>query len=125
MENLIEQKEGNESDQISNPHDKDQCILEFRCSHCEQNMNTIKKNTLTVFPNSNNDDICPSCKYKFTKCSVCLCPIKLNSKSNNANLVFCNKCFHGGHYNHYKGWFKEFNECPNSQCDCLCQKEET
>ena len=92
-------------DRINNS--TEQCVLIFRCYHCGEKFN-----------------ICPKCKYKFTKCSVCACPIKLSQNSNNECFVFCNKCSHGGHYDHYKGWFKEFNECPNSRCDCRCQQED-
>ena len=121
-------------DKINNPID--QCVLIFRCYHCGEKFDTLENNiqpNICIYnmginknkiPNIIKEDICPKCKYKFTKCSVCSCPIKLSQKSNNECIVFCNKCSHGGHYDHYKGWFKEFNECPNSRCDCRCQQED-
>ncbi len=114
----------NESEKIRNPNEK--CVLIFTCSYCGSKLNTIKKNSKekTIIKNK-NDDICPECKRNLSKCSVCRCPIKLNINLNNETFIYCTKCSHGGHYDHYQGWFKEFNECPNSQCDCLCQKEET
>ena len=124
-----EQKDDNYSDKIVTP--LNQCVLKFLCSHCGINFDTfahvgqtISNNFMNNNANITNDDICPSCKHKLSKCSVCLCSIKLSNKSNNECLVFCNKCSHGGHYEHYKDWFKEFNECPNSKCDCRCQQEE-
>ena len=103
------------------------CVLVFVCSHCGKKMDTFGKDDENKNSFTNgiiNDDICPKCRFKFSKCSVCLCPINLSKKANNKCIVFCNKCLHGGHYDHYKGWFKEFNECPNSKCDCRCQQEE-
>ena len=119
-------------DRINNS--TEQCVLIFRCYHCGEKFDTlesnIQQNIYIVNKNKNpvnnitSEDVCPKCKNKFSKCSVCLCPIKLSKKSNNEYFVFCNRCKHGGHYDHYKGWFKEFNECPNSRCDCRCQQED-
>ena len=106
----------------------DQCVLVFLCPHCGRKVDTLEShnhpNSILHNPNIIDGDMCPSCKNKLSRCSVCSCPIKLSNKSNNECLVFCIKCSHGGHYEHYKGWFREFNECPNSQCDCRCQQEE-
>ena len=108
-------------------HSLDHCVLVFVCSKCGLKLDPIDKNDKNINSFTNgiiNDNICPNCKFKFSKCSVCLCPINLSKKSDNKCIVFCNKCSHGGHYDHYKGWFKEFNECPNSKCNCRCQQEE-
>ena len=29
-------------------------------------------------------------------------------------------CHHGGHYVHLKEWFRDYNICPASGCDCKC-----
>ena len=130
MESPNDQKEDTDSDKINNC--LEQCVLKFTCSYCGNKLDTFTKNkkenkyplkqinTFSII----NDDKCPQCKVKLSKCSVCSCPVKLSNKSNNECLVFCNKCSHGGHYEHYKGWFQEFNECPNSKCNCRCQQED-
>ena len=94
-----------------------------------------------------DDGSCPSCKQKLTKCAVCLFPISidtniklrrigsssyLNKESNNKDeneknvfnecYVFCTKCLHGGHLEHYKDWFNAFNECPFFKCSCKCEE---
>ena len=124
------QSEENESEK--NPNLDEHCVLIFTCSYCGNKINTTENfsssNSLSLKENFSgqsmmDDDLCPSCKHNFSKCSVCLCPIKISKKLNNECYVYCTKCHHGGHYEHYKGWFKEFNECPNSKCDCRCQDE--
>ena len=128
MDNLNDESE---SEKYRNPNDK--CILLFTCSYCGKKINTIKNNntekplyekeSFYFIPNMANDYICTGCNKPYLKkCSVCLCPIKLN-KINSETIVFCIKCSHGGHYPHYKEWFREMNECPNPKCDCLCQIE--
>ena len=117
------QSEENESEKVINPNN--QCVLIFTCSYCGKKYNTIENisNDKCQVKSMVSDDVCPACKHNFSKCSVCLCFIKLKKIHNNELFVFCTKCHHGGHYEHYKGWFKEFNECPNSKCDCRCQEE--
>ena len=125
-------KDDNESEKIRNP--KDKCILVFRCSYCGEEIDTFDKHfsdnsssmdkgEIYFRQNMTSDDVCPKCKYSYTKCSVCLCPIKINKNLNNVCIIYCNKCSHGGHYEHYQDWFKEFNECPNSKCNCRCQED--
>ena len=126
MESLDDE---NELEKIRNPNKK--CVLIFTCSYCGKKLNTIKNN-LSDNSRDNNTimknrsiDICPGqdCKRNFCKCSVCGCSIKLNLNLNNEAFIYCTKCSHGGHYDHYQEWFKEFNECPNSKCFCRCQEE--
>ena len=125
-----EQKEDTDSDKNNNC--LEQCVLKFTCSYCGNKLDTFtKKKSQNKNPqrqfntyNVTNDDKCPQCKVKLSKCSVCSCSVKLSNKADNDCLVFCNKCSHGGHYEHYKFWFQEFNECPNSKCNCRCQQEE-
>ena len=129
MDKLEELREDSDGDRIINC--SEQCVLEFLCAHCGTKIETLENKLPKIeYPlkkRNNNviikDDKCPYCKEKLSKCSVCSCPIRLSKKSNNECLVFCNKCSHGGHYEHYKVWFQEFNECPNSKCNCRCQEE--
>ena len=125
MESLDEE---NESEKIRNPNEK--CTLIYTCSYCGTKLNTIKKNSSENFMDNSvmknkNYDICSDikCQRNLCKCSVCGCPIKLNINSNSEKFIYCIKCSHGGHFDHYQGWFKEFNECPNSKCDCRCQED--
>ena len=120
----------NDSEKFRNP--KEKCVLIFTCSYCGSKINTIKinlkgsstsKEIEKVIPKNKNDDICQECKRNLAKCSVCQCPIKLKKNLNNQAFIYCTKCSHGGHYDHYQGWFKEFNECPNSRCNCRCQED--
>ncbi len=131
----MEIQNDNESIKTNTSFNKDKCILLYTCYHCGLKINTIQNDSNSQ-SNSNyfkekignylkeikTDDICLDCKRNFVKCSVCLCPIKLN-KDNNECIIYCAKCFHGGHYEHYKEWFNEFNECPNYNCNCRCQED--
>ena len=123
MDNL---NESTDAEKVENQDDK--CILIFTCSYCGERIDTTKNNfegkkELFFNQSMGNDDICPKCKHNFIKCSVCLCPMKLSKNNKNESIIFCTKCHHGGHYEHYAGWFEEFNECPNSKCNCRCQEE--
>ena len=112
-----------ETEKIKNASDKSMLI--FTCSFCGQknfNSNFLSNEKKRILQKENKDDICQNCKNYFTKCSVCLCPLKL-SKDNSVCIIYCTKCCHGGHYEHYQGWFNEFNECPNSKCNCRCQED--
>ena len=124
MESL-EIEEENELENIKKP--KEKCVLVFTCSYCGSKINTLKisnsKEKYKYIIKNSNYDICQSCKRNLSKCSVCHCPVKLSQNLNNEAFIYCTKCSHGGHYDHYQGWFKEFNECPNSQCDCRCQED--
>ena len=110
------------------------CILSLICSKCGKKLSSFitnqlsnkKNNCFSSDKNKNiiNDNECPYCNFNLSRCSVCSCPIKLDILSNKECLAYCNKCLHGGHYNHYKDWFKEFTECPNSKCSCQCQLED-
>ena len=124
--------EDNESEKIRNPNNK--CVLIFRCSYCGEELNTLEENIsdnsyspgkgeIYFRQNMTNYDVCPKCKHNYSKCSVCLCPIKISKNLNNECFIYCTKCSHGGHYEHYQDWFREFNECPNSKCDCRCRDE--
>ena len=109
-------------------------IILFTCSYCGEKLDMDKKSSTInsipsskktspiFFDNSCNDDICPKCKQFYTKCSVCSFPIKLNKNLGNHCIISCTKCSHGGHFEHYQSWFSEFNECPNSKCNCRCQE---
>lgn len=85
----------------------------------------------------------PFCNRKFSKCSVCSEPIKVECviEENKGSLIskkqlpkikkekenfhncyiYCTKCSHGGHLEHYLEWFTEFIKCPNLGCDCNCE----
>ena len=130
MDNLNDESE---SEKDRNRNEK--CILLFTCSYCGKKLNTLNINEddnsssgyekdNIFYQNMANDYICSGCnKTYLKKCSVCLCAIKINKNYNSGCIIFCTKCSHGGHYEHYKEWFTYLNECPNSKCDCRCQEE--
>ena len=88
------------------------------------------------------DTCCPKCAKKLPACSVCLFPIEVNgqtkisklgmvnsqsdlrkeeeTKGRNSMYIWCTRCRHGGHLNHYREWFKTFYACPFSECKCRC-----
>eukprot|EP01125_Pyxidicula_operculata_P012478 TRINITY_DN4093_c0_g1_i1.p1 TRINITY_DN4093_c0_g1~~TRINITY_DN4093_c0_g1_i1.p1 ORF type:complete len:468 (+),score=103.35 TRINITY_DN4093_c0_g1_i1:118-1521(+) len=82
---------------------------------------------------------CPSCTKPLPRCAVCLLPFSCtpfdprNVKtgiethfwaSTNAQFEewfsWCQTCKHGGHVSHMEEWFSTHNECPVSDCNCLC-----
>jgi hypothetical protein len=40
------------------------------------------------------------------------------------SFVFCVSCHHGGHYAHLKDWFKDYDICPATGCECRCSKRD-
>ncbi len=93
-----------------------------------------------------NDNICFYCGQYLSKCAVCNFPITIHNNSNIKRVssvislegneesrnnsdknnpidlyAFCTKCRHGGHFDHYRDWFAEFNQCPFSTCECRCK----
>ena len=36
-------------------------------------------------------------------------------------FVWCQFCRHGGHQKHLEEWFRVNEECPVSNCKCLCR----
>ena len=93
--------------------------------------------------------VCPNCSKKLPNCSICKCPIEINNsninfrtnynrsysnlKDSNANenneneqkfcYIWCIKCKHGGHVEHYLEWFNDYNICPSFECNCKCNDE--
>lgn len=84
---------------------------------------------------------CLDCMHMLPRCAVCLRPIEVyngyaqeikksmaGQKSKNGGekmsqaLVWCPKCFHGGHLGHMLKWM-EGNErrCPVYNCKCRCE----
>lgn len=37
-------------------------------------------------------------------------------------IVWCQKCKHGGHFEHIMDWFTTETRCPVSECDCNCSE---
>ncbi len=103
-----------EDNELEKKPNKNICILIFRCSYCGEELDTFQKNISDM----TNSDSCPKCKHNYSRCSVCSHPIKVNEC-----LVYCTKCSHGGHYEHYQDWFREITECPNSKCSCRCSED--
>ncbi len=96
--------------------------------------------------------VCPCCSKKIPSCSICQSSIEINNTNNNNvknnisnrsfnNLkdtdkneneddkksfryIWCVKCKHGGHVEHYLDWFNEFYVCPSFDCNCKCNSDE-
>ena len=47
-------------------------------------------------------------------CTICQEPITFGL------VIYCYKCYHGGHFNHMKQWFTYNNDCP-AGCSCTCK----
>jgi len=110
-------------------------------NECEVRLTCYFCNTILFPENQFVTNKCPKCQKFLPKCSICFFPIKIsendsipfsyiknnnnkdNFKNKNCEFIFCSKCKHGGHINHYLEWFDEFNVCPFSECNCLCMKE--
>ncbi len=124
------------------------CTLLLKCNYCLRQLDSTKNDSsreytnLGGMPNNLNDNVCFGCGQYLSKCAVCSFPITIhiNSKirkvsSTNTlgnggyeekNMVnelyaFCTKCHHGGHFDHYRDWFQEFNQCPFYNCECMCK----
>ena len=93
-----------------------------------------------------DENTCKNCGRKFPMCSVCERPIEINNKVQTSRMgtvksskelkcleedvkgadqlfVWCSKCDHGGHVDHYKDWFEDCRECPAENCECNCKEE--
>lgn len=48
---------------------------------------------------------------------------KNNGESLENAMVWCPKCFHGGHFSHIMRWMSisEKKKCPVYSCKCKCQ----
>ena len=107
-------------------------------NECEVRLTCYFCNTILFPDNQFITNKCPKCHKFLPKCSICFFPIKINennsvpfknfiynnnNNNNNYEFIFCTKCKHGGHINHYLEWFEEFNVCPFSECNCLCIDE--
>eukprot|EP00039_Didymoeca_costata_P010060 m.134510 g.134510 ORF g.134510 m.134510 type:complete len:894 (+) comp14695_c0_seq4:96-2777(+) len=77
---------------------------------------------------------CPKCKKPLPRCAVCTLHLGTGvarqrssstekSSINNFDRWFtwCQVCKHSGHANHLEAWFKDHEECPVSNCKCLCK----
>jgi len=85
---------------------------------------------------------CLDCMEMLPKCCVCLFPITVyngyaeDMKQTNPNikernggecldnaLVWCPKCFHGGHFEHIMKWMEHSEKrCPVANCKCKCER---
>ena len=111
------------------------------CQNCYLKLNLkIKNNYLQI----KSEILCPKCSHNLPACSLCHLPIitfkrnqikaqnnniisneKETQENNDNKFVFCTKCLHGGHLEHYEEWFSEFNICPVSKCECLCDSNDS
>lgn len=96
---------------------------------------------LNLRSSKTEDTCCPKCSKKLPSCSVCLFPIEVSGQTKitkigiinsltdlrkgegngkNSRYIWCTRCRHGGHLDHYTEWFKTFLVCPFSECNCRC-----
>uniref|UniRef100_A0A914Y3N0 GATOR complex protein MIO zinc-ribbon like domain-containing protein n=1 Tax=Panagrolaimus superbus TaxID=310955 RepID=A0A914Y3N0_9BILA len=86
------------------------------------------------FPNRARISTCGACRKPLPKCVVCrhhygslVDSLSLFGESENSldhSFVFCVSCHHGGHYVHLKDWFKDYDICPATGCECRCSKRD-
>jgi len=80
---------------------------------------------------------CPGCKKLLPHCCLCLLPLncvppdpRLKQKhgqfwssgelDQDMWFTWCQTCKHGGHNKHVREWFETHDECPVSDCNCIC-----
>ena len=56
---------------------------------------------------------CLGCLRPSMECCVCLLPVR-------GLASCCQRCGHGGHYNHVRRWFTQDRFCPVASCNCEC-----
>lgn len=86
------------------------------------------------FPNRTRITTCGACRKPLPKCVICrhhfgsiVDSISMFGEcvsSIEHSFVYCVWCHHGGHYNHMKDWFKDYDICPATACECRCSKRD-
>lgn len=110
--------------------------LQFRDNQ-KSNQHNLTQSLLMQY-DSNILDICFNCKRATPRCCVCHHSISIlnpyyqmmKRKGGVTNIpdklpldeaiVWCQQCYHGGHYKHLRDWFSEYGICPESNCSCEC-----
>lgn len=121
-----------------------QCLLSItkRISNdLKQHQLRMKGNNYFSKDQRNQIRHCLDCMFLLPKCAVCLFPVTVyngyaeelkknhsgGSKLKNCgeslsnSLVWCPKCFHGGHFAHVIKWMqRNEKKCPVYSCKCKC-----
>ena len=145
---IVEKEKGYKAVSFSN-EDMDLSLISQKCFFClcslshSNNIGSSKKGYATLSRVDKSRIFnCPECLKPLPNCAICLLPVSIlnpylddlqRKKSKNLDenpdleilnieeaLVWCQSCRHGGHYKHMLEWFKEYSECPVSECNCEC-----
>jgi len=145
---IVEKEKGFKGVSLSND-DMDISLISQRCFYCfcslshSNNIGSSKKGYATLSRVDKSRILnCPDCLKPLPNCAICLLPVSIlnpylddlqrkKNKNSDENpdleilnideaLVWCQSCRHGGHYKHIIEWFREYPECPVSDCQCEC-----